>query len=85
MSCLIMRPDAGAAAARRLATIGFAIAAPVSASTATQSSAHAAIYRTVGAQPMTVHELDTATLRAGVSSYAITVTANTLATSEARG
>ena len=85
MSCLIARPEAGAAAACRLTGRGSAIATAVSASTAIQFSAHVVTQQTVGAQPMTVHELGTAILRAGVSSYAATVTANTLATSAARG
>ncbi len=84
MSCLIARPQPEATAACRLTGFGSAIATAVSASTAIRFSAHGVTQQTVGAQSMTVHELGTAILRAGISSYAAIETTNTLATSAMR-
>ncbi len=53
----------------------------VSALTATQFSAHAAMYQAVGGQAMAVHKLFTATLEASAGSYASTEAANTIAAS----
>ncbi len=53
----------------------------VSVLTATQFIAYAAMYQTVGAQAMAVHELFTAILRASAGSYAAIETANTIAAS----
>ena len=58
-----------------------AAADEVSALTATQFSAHAAMYQAVGAQAMAVHELLTALLGASAGSYAATEVANTIAAS----
>jgi hypothetical protein len=68
-------------AAAAAATTGLppAAADEVSALTATQFSAHAAMYQAVGAQAMAVHELLTATLCASADSYAATEAANTIA------
>jgi PE family len=51
----------------------------VSALTATQFSAHAAMYQAVGGQAMAVHKLFTAILEASAGSYAATEAANTIA------
>lgn len=58
-----------------------ATADEVSVLTATQFSAHAAMYQTVGAQAMAVHELFTAILHASAGSYVATETATTIAAS----
>jgi hypothetical protein len=65
------------------ATTGLAPAAAdeVSALTATQFSAHAAMFQAAGAQAMAVHELLIATLCASAGSYAATEAANALAAS----
>ena len=70
-------------AAAAAATTGLppAAADEVSALTATQFSAHAAMYQAVGAQAMAVHELFTAILGASAGSYAATEAANTIAAS----
>jgi PE family protein len=51
----------------------------VSALTATQFSAHAAMYQAVGRQAVAVHELFTAILEASAGSYAVTEAANAIA------
>jgi len=51
----------------------------VSALTATQFSAHAAMYQAVGRQAVAVDELFTATLEASAGSYAVTEAASTIA------
>jgi PE family len=51
----------------------------VSALTATQFSAHAAMYQAVGAQAIAVHELFVAALGASAASYAATEAANAIA------
>ena len=58
-----------------------AAADEVSALTATQFSAHAAIYQAVSAEAMAVHEMFTAILGASAGSYAATEAANTIAAS----
>jgi hypothetical protein len=58
-----------------------AAADEVSALTATQFSAHAAIYQAVSAQAVAVHELFTAILNASANSYATTEATNTIAAS----
>jgi uncharacterized protein YfaQ (DUF2300 family) len=50
----------------------------VSALTAAQFSAHAAIYQSVSAHAMAVHELFVATLGASANSYAATEAGNTM-------
>ncbi len=69
-----------AAAAAATTHLPPAAADEVSAWTTTRFSAHAAMYQTVSAQAMAVHELFTAILRASAGSYAATETANTIAT-----
>ena len=56
-----------------------AAADEVSALTATQFSAHAAVYQAVGAQAMAIRELFTAMLDASASSYVATEAANAIA------
>ena len=56
----------------------------VSALTATQFSAHAAMYQAVGAQAMAVHKLFTVILEASAGSYAAIEAAKTIAASLAR-
>lgn len=73
MSFVTARPAALARATGR--------ADQVSALTATQFSAHAPIDQAAGVQAVAVHELFTATLRAGAGSYAATDAADTIAAS----
>ncbi len=76
-----------ALAAQNIAAATVTIALPpaaadeVSAMTATQFGAHAAMSQAVGAQAVAVHELMTATLFASAGSYAATETANAIAAS----
>ena len=56
-----------------------AAADEVSALTATQFSAHAAMYQAAGATAMAVHELLVATLHATAGSYAATEISNAIA------
>lgn len=70
-----------AAAAAATTRLPPAAADVVSALTATQFNAHAAMYQAVGAQAMAVHELCTAMLGASAGSYAATETANAIAAS----
>jgi PE family len=69
------------AAAAVTAGLPPAAADEVSALTATQFSAHAALYQAAGAQAVAVHELFIATLSASAGSYAATEVANTIAAS----
>jgi hypothetical protein len=56
-----------------------AAADEVSALTATQFSAHAALYQAVSAQATAVHEMFTSILGGSATSYAATEAANTIA------
>jgi hypothetical protein len=56
-----------------------AAADEVSALTATQFAAHAAMYQQVGAQAVAIHEMFVNILGASAGSYAATEAANTLA------
>jgi PE family len=67
------------AAAPATTSIPPAAADEVSALTATQFNAHAAIYQAVSAQATAVHELFIAILNASADAYATTEAANTIA------
>jgi hypothetical protein len=69
-------------AAAAAPTTGVAPAAvdEVSALTATQFGAHAAMYQAVSAQAAAVHDMFVRTLGASAGSYAATEAANTIAT-----
>ena len=58
-----------------------AAADEVSALTATQFGAYAAMYQAVGAQAAAVHEMFVRTLAASADSYAVTEAANAIAAS----
>ena len=77
MSFAITHPAALAAAVTTV--LPPAAADEVSALTATQFSAHAAMYQAAGAQAMAVHELLVATLHATAGSYAATEISNAIA------
>jgi PE family len=68
---------AAAAATTRLPA---AAADEVSALTATQFSAHAALYQAVSGEATAIHEMFTSVSGAGATSYAATEAANAIAT-----
>jgi PE family len=70
-----------AAAAAPTTGVVPAAADEVSALTATQFGAHAAMYQAVSAQAAAVHEMFVGTLGASAGSYAATETANAIAAS----
>ena len=72
MSFVITRPEALATAAGHLSGVGSRL-------TATQFSAHAALYQAVSAQETTVHEMFTSILGATATSYAVVETGETIA------
>jgi hypothetical protein len=75
----VMAAQNAAAAAATTGLPPAAAADGVSALTATQFSAHAAMYQAVGAQAMAVHELFVAILGASAGSYAVTEADNAIA------
>ena len=77
-SVLAAQNEAAAAATTALPP---AAADEVSALTATQFSAHAALYQAVSAQATAIHEVFTSVLGASATSYSATEAANTIATS----
>lgn len=72
---------ANAAAAAPTSGVMPAAADEVSALTAAQFVAHAALYQTMAAQAVNIHELFATALGASADSYAATEAANAIATS----
>ncbi|OBI49049.1 PE family protein [Mycobacterium kyorinense] len=70
-----------AAAAAPTATVMPAAADAVSALTAAQFNAHAALYQTVSTQAAAIHEMFVQTLRSSAVSYAATEVANAIGAS----
>jgi hypothetical protein len=88
MSFVTTQPEALAAAAGNLQTIGSTLSAQnaaaaaadeVSALTAAQFAAHAQMYQAVSAQAAAVHEMFVNTLGTSSGSYAVTEAANAAA------
>ena len=73
--------DQNAAAAAPTTGLVPAAADEVSALTAAQFVAHAALYQAMAAQAVAIHEVFTATLGTSADSYAVTEAANAIATS----